>query len=74
MAKPENIRPIQKPVAPRSSAKLDNRGESIPNPNIAANIEKNRENKVRFSISLHQTLQYIKLSVKNQDSPNTETA
>ena len=29
IAKPENIIPIQKPVAPRSSAKLDNRGDSL---------------------------------------------
>jgi hypothetical protein len=54
--------PIQKPVAPRSSAMVGNRGEIILNPNIAATMEKYRENNVRFSISLHQTLQYKKLS------------
>nr|AAU83971.1 hypothetical protein GZ35B7_4 [uncultured archaeon GZfos35B7] len=50
-------------MAPRSSAKLGNRGESIPNPNIAANIEKNKVNNARFSISLHQRLHYIKILV-----------
>ena len=64
MAKPENIRPTPKPVAPRSSAMVGNRGESIPNPNIAANIEKNRVNNARFSISLHQTLQYENTRLK----------
>ena len=44
--------PIQKPVAPRSSAMVGNRGEIILNPNIAATMEKYRENNVRFSIIL----------------------
>jgi|LGVF01.2.fsa_nt_gb hypothetical protein len=74
MAKPENIMPIQKPVAPRSSAMVGNRGEIILNPNIAANVENKRVNNVPFSISLHQTLRYKKVSVKNHDSPNTKTA
>jgi hypothetical protein len=39
-------------VAPRSSAMVGNRGEIILNPNIAATMEKYRENNVRFSIIL----------------------
>jgi hypothetical protein len=72
MAKPENIRPIQTPVTLRSSAMVGNRGEIILNPNIAAKIEKYRVNIVRFSISLHQTLQYKKLSVKMALLPKSE--
>jgi len=52
MATPENIRPIQTPVALRSSAMIGNIGEIILNPNIAATMEKYRENNVRFSIIL----------------------
>ena len=74
MAKPENIRPIQIPEALRSVAMACIRGEIILNPNIAANIVKYRVTNVRFSISLHQTLQHKKLSVKNPDSPNTKIA
>jgi len=51
IATPENIIPILPPVAPRSSAIVGNRGEIILNPNIAATMEKYRENNVRFSIT-----------------------
>jgi hypothetical protein len=74
MAKPENIIPIQTPVALRSVAMVGIRGEIILNPNIAAIIVKYRVNNDRFFISLHQTLQYKKVSVKNPDSSNTKTA
>jgi hypothetical protein len=43
---------------------IGNIGEIILNPNIAATIEKYRATSVRFSMSLHQTLQYKKVSVK----------
>jgi hypothetical protein len=53
---------------------IGNIGEIILNPNIAATMEKYRANNVRFSISLHQTLQYKKLSVKSNDLRLKETA
>jgi hypothetical protein len=53
---------------------VGNIGEIILNPNIAANIVKYRVTNVRFSISLHQTLRYKKVSGKSNDLRLKETA